>query len=36
VRVRTTFTAITPVIGQLVGPITLSSTARLPIERAYP
>jgi len=36
VRARTTFAAITPVIGQLVGPITLSSTARLPIERAYP
>lgn len=36
VRVQSTFTAITPLISQLVGPITMSSTARLPIERAYP
>ncbi len=36
VRVEATFRAITPVIGQLIGPIPLSSTARLPIERAYP
>ena len=36
VRVQTTFTAITPIISQLIGPITMSSTARLPIERAYP
>ena len=36
VRVETSFTAITPVISQVVGPVTLSSTARLPIERAYP
>jgi len=36
VRVETTFSAITPVISQIVGPITMASTARLPIERAYP
>jgi Flp pilus assembly protein TadG len=36
VRVETTFSAITPVIGQIVGPITMASTARLPIERTYP
>lgn len=36
VRVQTTFTPITPIIGQLLGPIPLASTARLPIERAYP
>ncbi len=36
VTVTTTYTAITPIIGQIVGPLKLSSTARLPIERAYP
>lgn len=36
VRATTTYTPITPIIGQLVGPITVSSAARLPIERAYP
>jgi Flp pilus assembly protein TadG len=36
VRVQATYHAITPIIGQLVGPITISSTARLPIERAFP
>ena len=36
VRVNTTFTPITPIIGNFIGPIPLTSTARLPIERAYP
>jgi Flp pilus assembly protein TadG len=36
VKVTTTFQAITPIISQIVGPLSLSSTARLPIERAYP
>jgi Flp pilus assembly protein TadG len=36
VRVNTTFTAITPIIGSFIGPLPLTSTARLPIERAYP
>lgn len=36
VRATTTYTPITPIIGQLVGPITVTSAARLPIERAYP
>ena len=36
VRVTATFKTITPIVGQLVGPLSLSSTARLPIERAYP
>jgi Flp pilus assembly protein TadG len=36
VRVQTTFQAITPLIAQLIGPLPLASTARLPIERAYP
>ncbi len=36
VKVTTTFQALTPVIGQLIGTPTLTSTARLPIERAYP
>lgn len=36
VKVQTTYRAITPIVGQIVGPIMLTSTARLPIERAYP
>lgn len=36
VTVKSTYTPLTPIIGQIVGPLTLSSTARLPIERAYP
>lgn len=36
VNVQSTFTSITPIISQIVGPVTVSSTARLPIERAYP
>ena len=36
VKVVTTFAPITPIIGNIVGPLSLSSTARLPIERAYP
>lgn len=36
VRVNATFTPITPVISNLIGPIPLTSTARLPLERAYP
>lgn len=36
VRVNATFTPITPIIGSFIGPIPVSSTARLPIERAYP
>lgn len=36
VRVRTTFTAITPIISQIIGAIPITSAARLPIERAHP
>lgn len=36
VKATTTFNAITPMISQIIGPMSLSSTARLPIERAYP
>jgi len=36
VKVVATFTPITPIIGNFIGPLQLSSTARLPIERAYP
>jgi len=32
VTVQYTFTALTPVIGSIVGPITLSTTTQLPIE----
>lgn len=35
VRVQYQFRAVTPVIGGIVGPITLSSTTQLPIERTY-
>ena len=30
------FTAITPVIGNIVGPISMSSTSKVPIERTFP
>lgn len=30
------YNAITPIIGQLVGPISMSSTVRIPIERTNP
>lgn len=30
------YVAATPVIGNLVGTLTLSSTARMPVERSYP
>jgi Flp pilus assembly protein TadG len=33
VRVQWKFSAITPIVGTVVGPITLSSTTSLPIER---
>jgi Flp pilus assembly protein TadG len=36
VRVNATFTPITPIIGNFIGPLPLTSTARLPLERAYP
>ena len=36
VRVQATYHAITPIISQIIGPITMSSTSRLPIERAFP
>jgi Flp pilus assembly protein TadG len=35
VSVEYTYTAATPVIGNIVGPITVRSVTRLPIERAY-
>jgi len=35
VTVQYTYTAATPVIGSIVGPITVSSATRLPIEREY-
>lgn len=28
--------AITPVVGTILGPISMSSTARMPVERVYP
>jgi Flp pilus assembly protein TadG len=36
VRVQYRFQAITPVIGAIVGPLTVSSTTQIPIERTYP
>ena len=33
VTVTAQFRAITPVIGQLIGPLSLSSTSRVPVER---
>jgi Flp pilus assembly protein TadG len=36
VTVPYAFNALTPVIGQLVGPIAMSSTVRIPIERTNP
>jgi len=36
VTVPYSYGAITPIIGQLVGPISMSSTVRIPIERTNP
>ena len=36
VTVTHQFTAVTPVIGTLVGPLTLASTSRLPVEAVKP
>ncbi|MEW5991736.1 MAG: TadE family protein [Chloroflexota bacterium] len=36
VSVPYSYSAITPIIGQLVGPISMSSTVRIPIERTNP
>jgi len=36
VTVTDSWTAITPVIGSIVGQITLTSTSKIPIERVFP
>lgn len=36
VKVEYTWTAITPIISSVLGPIDMSSMARMPIERVYP
>ena len=36
VTVNYTWRAITPVIGDLIGPIAMSSTSQIPIERVFP
>lgn len=36
VTVQYAWSAITPVIGNIVGPITVSTTAQMPIERIFP
>jgi hypothetical protein len=36
VRVQYQFQAITPVIGSIIGPITLSSVTQIPIENTKP
>lgn len=35
VKVSTDYTPATPIIGNLVGPFTVSSTSRMPVERKY-
>jgi len=36
VRVQYQFSAITPIIGRIIGPLTVGSTTELPIERKQP
>jgi Flp pilus assembly protein TadG len=36
VTVQYTWSAITPVIGGLIGPISISSSSQMPIERVFP
>lgn len=36
VTVRYTWTPITPMIGNIIGPITTTSTSQIPIERVFP
>jgi Flp pilus assembly protein TadG len=36
VTVQYTFVAATPVIGQIIGPFTMSSTTEMPVERTCP
>lgn len=36
VTVQYTFTAATPVIGQIIGPFTMTSTTEMPVERTCP
>jgi Flp pilus assembly protein TadG len=36
VTVNYTYVAATPVIGQIIGPLTLSSTTEMPVERTCP
>lgn len=36
VEVRYAWSAITPIIGNIVGPITVTAESRMPIERSYP
>jgi len=36
VTVQYTWSAITPVIGNLIGPISISSTSQMPIQRVFP
>jgi Flp pilus assembly protein TadG len=36
VTVRYTFTAATPVLGQIIGPFTMSASTEMPVERTCP
>ncbi|HLY13722.1 MAG TPA: TadE/TadG family type IV pilus assembly protein [Candidatus Limnocylindrales bacterium] len=36
VTVQYTWTAITPLIGGLIGPVSISSSSQMPIERVFP
>jgi hypothetical protein len=35
VRVQYQFQAVTPVVGSIIGPVMLSTTTQIPIERTY-
>jgi Flp pilus assembly protein TadG len=36
VKVQYSWTAITPIVGNLIGPKTVTATTRMPLERVYP
>ena len=36
IKVHYQWSALTPIIGNIVGPIALNSTAEMPVERAFP
>jgi len=36
VQIRYDWRAITPIIGNIIGPVTVNAVSRMPIERVYP